>query len=101
MFAGNAPYRLQRRASLLCDMQCIPSTILRIPLPFDQSSLFHFIDKNNQSACNHSQSRGERLLGDTRSRVEDPQKTGMLRSKVQFPQSLGKLRSTMSTALGT
>ncbi len=84
MFAGNAAYCLERRAPLFSDVQSITAAVVEILAPLDEFSLFHFIDKYNQSAGNHSEIRGERLLSNRRCRVEDPQDAGMAWSELQL-----------------
>ncbi|HXY50934.1 MAG TPA: hypothetical protein VEI01_15875 [Terriglobales bacterium] len=76
----------------MSDMQSIAASVARIFSPFNQSSLFHFIDKDDQSAWNHPEPGGERLLGNGWRRVEYSQDAGMLRREADLPKSLGKLR---------
>jgi hypothetical protein len=77
MFAGNASYRLKRRPPFFSDVQSVTTSVVGILAPLDYSSLLHFVDKDHQSTWNHSENRGERLLGNSRGRVEDPQDAGM------------------------
>lgn len=74
---SDASDRLNSRTPLFREVQGITAAIGRILAPFGEPSGFQIVDQRDQPAGDHSKCGGKRLLGDRRSRVEDPQNPGM------------------------
>jgi len=91
VFMRDAPDHSQRRASFFREMQRVTATIAGILPPFGESSRLKVVKQRYQTARDHTEGYGERLLRDRRSPIEDPQNPGMRRSKFQLRQTPGKL----------
>jgi hypothetical protein len=100
MLASDSADILERRTTLLGQMESITAAIFRVVAPFQKASALQLIQQRYEPARRRPKHPCQRLLCNPGRRAQDPENAGMRGSQLEVAKALREPGGGMSADLG-